>query len=111
MIEQVQFRNFKGLRHVDVDLERFTVLVGPNASGKTSVLEGLHYLSRVLAIPPMDFFQEERSPFLLYSRGGEGEIQLIAIGPDRQFRLQAQAHGPASAQAGSCGKSDRHTRT
>lgn len=44
MIEHVEFRNFKALRDVSVDLERFTVLVGPNGSGKTSVLEGLHYL-------------------------------------------------------------------
>ncbi len=46
MIRRVEFRNFKGLREVDLDLERFTVLVGPNASGKTSVLEGIYYLTR-----------------------------------------------------------------
>lgn len=40
MIETVSFKNFKALRDVTVPLERFTVLVGPNASGKTSVLQG-----------------------------------------------------------------------
>ncbi len=45
MITKVEFENFKALRDVSVDLERLTVLVGPNGSGKTSVLEGLYYLS------------------------------------------------------------------
>jgi hypothetical protein len=47
MINEVHFRNFKGLRQVQLGLERFTVLVGPNASGKTSILEGIHLLSRL----------------------------------------------------------------
>lgn len=47
MIEKVSFRNFKAYRSLDLDLEPFTVLVGPNASGKTSLLEGLRVLSRV----------------------------------------------------------------
>jgi recombinational DNA repair ATPase RecF len=44
MIQSASFRNFKSLRHVDVDFERLTVFVGPNASGKTSILEGLHLM-------------------------------------------------------------------
>lgn len=45
MIEKVQFRNFKAYRSLDLELEPFTVLVGPNASGKTTLLEGLRLLS------------------------------------------------------------------
>ncbi|WP_164017863.1 AAA family ATPase [Pyxidicoccus trucidator] len=45
MIEKVQFRNFKAYRSLDLELEPFTVLVGPNASGKTTLLEGLNLLS------------------------------------------------------------------
>jgi predicted ATPase len=45
MINKVQFHNFKALRDVTVDLTRLTVLVGPNGSGKTSVLQGLSYLA------------------------------------------------------------------
>jgi predicted ATPase len=50
MIEQVQFRNFKALRDVTLDLDRFTVLVGPNNSGKTSILEGIHLFSEPSSI-------------------------------------------------------------
>ncbi len=47
MIEKVQFRNFKAYRSLDLELEPFTVLVGPNASGKTTLLEGLSLLIEV----------------------------------------------------------------
>lgn len=41
MIKSVHFQNFRGLRDVTLQLEPLTVLVGPNSSGKTRVLEGL----------------------------------------------------------------------
>jgi predicted ATPase len=47
MIRKVSFRNFKAYRSLDTELEPFTVLVGPNASGKTTLLEGLRLISKV----------------------------------------------------------------
>ncbi len=41
MIRQFRLENFKGHRDTDLVLERFTVLVGDNGSGKTSILEAL----------------------------------------------------------------------
>ena len=46
MISKVSIRNFKCLRDVQIDLERFTVFVGPNASGKSSILQALNFLCR-----------------------------------------------------------------
>ncbi len=40
MIRQLKFQGFKALQDVTVNLERLTVLVGANGSGKTTVLEG-----------------------------------------------------------------------
>lgn len=51
MITKASFRNFKSLRDVPIDLERFTVFVGPNASGKSSILQGLHHLCRSFCQP------------------------------------------------------------
>jgi predicted ATPase len=42
VIQKVSFRNFKAYRSLDLELEPLTVLVGPNASGKTTLLQGLH---------------------------------------------------------------------
>ena len=44
MISKVSIHNFKCLRDVQIDLERFTIFVGPNASGKSSILQGLNLL-------------------------------------------------------------------
>ncbi len=45
MIQKVSFRNYKAYRSLDLELEPFTVLVGPNASGKTTLLQGLQLVS------------------------------------------------------------------
>jgi predicted ATPase len=44
VITEVRFEEFRALRDVRVKLSPLTVFVGPNSSGKTSVLEGIHYL-------------------------------------------------------------------
>lgn len=55
VIDRVRFSNFRVLRDVTVDLEPFTVFVGPNGSGKTTVLQGLLDLRAVsqLALSPL----------------------------------------------------------
>lgn len=45
MIHKLTLQNFKGIESAELAFERFTVLVGPNASGKTSVLQALDLLS------------------------------------------------------------------
>ncbi len=41
MIQSAQIRNFRCLRNVDIDFEPLTVLVGPNAVGKSSLIAAL----------------------------------------------------------------------
>ena len=45
MLEKVGFKNFLALRNVELTLEPFTVIVGPNASGKSSILEGIRRIT------------------------------------------------------------------
>ena len=80
MIEKVEFHNFKGLRDVSLDLERFTVLVGPNASGKTSVLEGLYYLAEVGRERSKDAFPSWRISPDERTCGVEDEVRLEGRG-------------------------------
>lgn len=50
MIHKLVLQNFKGIESAELTFERLTVLVGPNASGKTSVLQALELLG-LLADP------------------------------------------------------------
>src|SRR5713101_1946204 len=45
MITRMLVENFKALRHVEVDLAPFTVLIGPNDTGKTSFLEAVYAIA------------------------------------------------------------------
>ncbi len=88
MITSLRLRNFKGIRRADIGLERLTVIVGPNASGKTSFLEGLHYLSRMGVVGPKKVFRGRSDPLLLYRRDAAGEeMELACSRPEGGIRL------------------------
>jgi predicted ATPase len=86
MIHAVRFRNFKALRDVAIQLERFTVLVGANASGKSSVLEGIHHLTRLAATEPRKVFRGSADVGVLASRGATGVFELTLDGSFRGKR-------------------------
>ncbi len=44
MITRLEIENFKAIRKVAIDLTPLTVFVGPNDSGKTTILQALHLL-------------------------------------------------------------------
>ena len=49
MLESIEFTNYKALRKTTLPLRPFTLLLGPNGSGKTSVLQALRGIA---ALPP-----------------------------------------------------------
>ncbi|MBN1206695.1 MAG: AAA family ATPase [Myxococcaceae bacterium] len=79
MIRKVSFRNFKAYRSLDLELEPFTVLVGPNASGKTTLLEGLHQVSRMAAGMEKDG-QAGSAPRSVQSFGVSAPVELTLSG-------------------------------
>lgn len=42
LLRKLQIENFRGITKIDLDLDRTTVLIGENNTGKTSILEALH---------------------------------------------------------------------
>ena len=47
MVKRVHIKGYKSLRNVEVELEPLTVLIGPNAAGKSNFLDALQLLSRI----------------------------------------------------------------
>ncbi|MBN2007081.1 MAG: AAA family ATPase [Anaerolineae bacterium] len=48
LLEKIEIANFLSLRHVEMPLKKLTVLVGPNASGKSNSLRALELLKKMM---------------------------------------------------------------
>jgi predicted ATPase len=73
MITRIEIDGFKSLRDFAMDLEPFTVLVGPNSAGKSNVLEALMLLSRLASMSIAEAFKGGRGRVLdqFTRQGGE----------------------------------------
>ena len=70
MLKSVKIIGFKSLAHVEVELPRFAVLFGPNATGKSNFIDALQLLSRLTsektiaqALEPMRGYPIEQFTF------------------------------------------------
>ena len=88
MLEKVKLHNFKSHKDTELSLDssRLHALVGQNSSGKTSVLQALHYLSQLANSSVDNIFQHERAPQFLTTIG-QDNMSVSASGfwknPDR----------------------------
>ncbi|MBA3850058.1 MAG: ATPase [Opitutus sp.] len=83
MIAAVHFQNFKALRSATVRLEPFNLLIGPNGSGKTSLIQALLRL-RALAALPAAHAHEPAHP-----RAGGPRIDFEFTPPFERLRVTA----------------------
>lgn len=75
MIAAVHFRNFKALRSAAVRLEPFNLFIGPNGSGKTSLIQALLRLRTLAGLPSV-------------AKALEGTARNVA-GPEIEFQFAA----------------------
>src|SRR4028119_748708 len=81
MLENVKLHNFKSHKDTKLSLDssRLHALVGQNSSGKTSVLQALHYLSRLANSSFENIFQYERHPQFITTIG-QDNMSVTASG-------------------------------
>ncbi|PTL77004.1 AAA family ATPase [Vitiosangium sp. GDMCC 1.1324] len=97
MISKVHFKNFRCLRDVELTLEPLTVLVGPNSSGKTTVLEGLQSYGRN-SLGRSDFWQQDTSLTVsidwIYDTGVSQNLRASKhnVGAGPAFRFGSPSH-------------------
>lgn len=104
MIRKVSFRNFKAYRSLDMELEPLTVLVGPNASGKTTLLEGLHTASFAGAFADESGLLTE--PLSVQSFGVNSPVELIISGEWNGIEGRLQAIGEGKKTSNSADKEE-----
>jgi predicted ATPase len=54
MITRIKIKGFKSLLDIDLELGPLTVLFGPNATGKSNLLDALMLLSRIISVPDIN---------------------------------------------------------
>jgi ABC-type branched-subunit amino acid transport system ATPase component len=81
-IQSIRFRNVKLLRDATLPLEPLTVIVGPNNSGKTTVLEAL----RFVAANDVDALRTRRS----FSTGGRSPRPRKRMRSRRVWKLPSR---------------------
>ncbi len=79
MITRVFIKGYKSLRDIDISLKPLTVIVGPNASGKSNLLDALGLLSRIVTSPTINAaFDEHRGlPLEAFSLPPGGLEELL----------------------------------
>ncbi len=111
MLKQFRLGNFKALKDLDIELGRITVLIGPNGTGKSTVLQALTLLkqsllqaSLITSGPALDLgvFQDvvHRGDATLHI---QFQLQVAALGPglspfpeglfDQVYEAEFDQHG------------------
>ncbi|MEA2605090.1 MAG: hypothetical protein QOF89_6082 [Acidobacteriota bacterium] len=85
MIENLSIRNFKVLREVDLELKPLTVIVGPNASGKSSILQAIALCQSTQKIPngnELDLRSRKSQEAPSITARIDGADVVVSFGPD-----------------------------
>jgi predicted ATPase len=78
MITRLEVDGFKSLRDCAVDLDPFTVFIGPNSAGKSNVIEALGLLSRLATHPISEAFKKGRGrPSDQFTRAGSETARMM----------------------------------
>src|SRR5215813_5518090 len=80
IISRLSLRNWRNFRHIDIDLTDRVFIVGPNASGKSNLLDAIRFL-RDVAKPGGGLQQA------IFQRGGVSKIRCLAARSEPDVEL------------------------
>lgn len=90
MIRHVRIEGYKSLDQVQVELAPLTVVFGPNAAGKSNLLDALSLLSRMVTHDTLDaaFAVHRGAPLEAFTLG-EGGVEALQQRPTAEFAIAA----------------------
>ena len=96
-LEEVHVENFLSLRNVKLPLKPLTVLVGPNASGKSNILNALELLNNMMTkerLPPVEFIQSRLWAGEACNIAFQAHASVDAFSAVYKVKLRAEAERP-----------------
>ncbi|MCP4546705.1 MAG: AAA family ATPase [bacterium] len=97
MIRRLSVKNFKSIRDASLDLERLTVVIGANGSGKSNLIKAVEFLAAVAADDLADAVRKHGGPSGLLPKAlGNGELHSSKLGFSYQVILPPLAGQKAS---------------
>lgn len=89
MIKRIKIEGYKSFKGFTLDLRPLTVIIGPNASGKSNFLDALYILSRAVSCKNLkEAFRDHRGlPLESFYYGDEGYDKNLEK-PNLQFNLE-----------------------
>ena len=100
-LKSVHIENYLSLRDVELPLKPLTILVGPNASGKSNILRALSLFNKMMIaekLPPVDIIRDS----LWAGEGNHIAFQLHAKVEETptvyELELKAEADNPSAAE-------------
>jgi predicted ATPase len=84
LISKLRLRNWRNFKHVDVDLRERVFVIGPNASGKSNLLDALRFL-RDVAKPKGGGLQRA-----VEARGGMTKLRCLLARRDPEVMIEVE---------------------
>lgn len=88
MIKRIEALYYKGFKYIDINLLSYNILVGPNASGKSSLLDVFTFISDVLNNSPASAVESRSSQFSELVWNNERNYFEFAI----EFEIAKEMH-------------------
>jgi len=92
MIRRLQVLRYRALKYIDIELSNFHILVGPNASGKSTFLDAISLIRDILTKGPQEPIENRSSRFdelLWMEQGNKFEIAVeLEIPKDVRRKLK-----------------------
>lgn len=109
MLSKLLLQNWRAHAHTEIPLSPFTLLVGPNATGKTSVLEALYLLGRLFQKPSDPAspggFSGRTAPQWLCRQGAAEPAEAVAWSADSSWNVGLRISQPDAVVSVTTGES------
>lgn len=84
MIRRIEVKNYRSLKYVDQTLDNFHVLVGPNASGKTTFMDVVNFMADIVKYGIDEAITNRSANYIdltFSSKGGDIELAIEVFLP------------------------------